>query len=183
MNITTNATRRQNRKAVLSSASLPAVSKLFKGAAILMLPALVACGGGGGSTDSASSSGAGPIASTPVNPPTPIVVNSTAELPVAEGFNLSTQTDLALAVNLAQLNSHRGYLSVCTDFEVTNGDVNYVNYDSCLLRTWVEDSDYIQSLTVTNDTQTLIAAVWYPELASVEYSQWHRDSGMQWVVN
>lgn len=179
MNITTN-TQRIKTIAWVECAS--PISKLLKGAAVMILPALVACGGGGGA-DGATSSAADPIASTPVNPPTPIVVNSTAELPVAEGFNLSTQTDLALAVNLAQLNSHRGYLSVCTDFEVTNGDVNYVNYDSCLLRTWVEDSDYTQSLTVTNDTQTLIAAVWYPELASVEYSQWHRDNGMQWVVN
>ena len=149
----------------------------------VFLSSLVACGGGGGDTGSESASAPqtpSPIA-TPA--PDPIQVSSSSELTVAEGFDLNSEADLSLAVDLNSLDSHRGYLSVCSDFELDGETVSYVNYDSCLLRTWVNANGYTQSLTVTHDVNGLVAALWYPELESVDYALWQRDEGMQWVFD
>jgi hypothetical protein len=172
-NVTTNATTK------------PAAKTLVKLAAIVLFPTLVACGGGGGGSESADA--AGPTAATPVpapqNSPDPVAVTSTAALTVDQNFDMATESALRLQADLDTLSAHRGYLSVCSDFEVTNNQVSFVNYDSCLLRTWVEQNGYEQSLAVTHDVNSLVAAVWYPDLESVDYSVWQRADGMQWSVN
>mgnify|MGYP000501018570 CR=1 FL=1 len=171
-------------KAINTSAKTLATN-LAKLAAIVLFPTLVACGGGGGGSESADT--ASPTVATPApapqNSPDPVAVTSTAELTVDGDFNLATESGLRLQTDLDTLSAHRGYLSVCTDFEVSDNQVSFVNYDSCLLRTWVEQNGYEQSLAVTHDVNTLVAAVWYPDLEAVDYSVWQRADGMQWSVN
>lgn len=170
--VTTNATTKR------------AAKTLVKLAAIVLFPTLVACGGGGGSeSDAAVSPTAATPEPAPQNSPDPVAVTSTAELTVAQNFDMATESALSVQADLDTLSTHRGYLSVCSDFEVTNNQVSFVNYDSCLLRTWVEQNGYEQSLAVTHDVNTLVAAVWYPDLESVDYSVWQRADGMQWSVN
>ena len=64
---------------------------------------------------------------------------------------------------------------MCTEF--TEGqDVIKVNYNSCLLRTSI-DSDYEASVTVANDTNRLVMAIWYlDDINKPRYAVWENNN-------
>lgn len=146
----------------------------------LMSLLIVACGGGGGGTSTPTSipDPVVPIVTEPVVPdivePDPnAIYDTTAELIASKSFLLKQEYELA--VSFKNDNSRSAYLSVCSEF--TDGVEGIkVNYNSCLLRTSIE-SDYASTLTVANDKNRLVMAIWYlDDTKNPRYEIWENDS-------
>jgi hypothetical protein len=138
---------------------------------------MVACGGGGGgdsSTPSSPSVPTAPVIDVPIVPiddqPDPdATYDSTAELIVSKSFLIEQEYELAVSYN-----SRSAYLSVCTDFTEGQAGIK-VDYNSCLLRTAV-DNDYAGTLTVANDKNRLVMAIWYLDDAkNPRYEIWENS--------
>ncbi|KZX68638.1 hypothetical protein A3712_13390 [Vibrio sp. HI00D65] len=140
---------------------------------------LAACGGGGGgggSTTSApssvppaddSSSGdtssAGNNTVTSSDVPEEQVLRA-VELTIPEGFDFSTEREVAVTVDVASSQSSRGFMSLYTEFD---GDV--VDYTSQVLRTPInEDTDFSTTLLLPNHVDKIWVEVWYPSALGSE---------------
>lgn len=140
---------------------------------------LVACGGGGGASSAPSSTTAtvlpeADVAVIDVIEPEPnVIYETTAELLVSKSFSLKQEYELA--VSYKNDDSRSTYLSVCTEF--TEGEKSIeVNYNSCLLRTSIE-GDYTNMLTIANDKNRLVMAIWYiDDMENPRYEIWENDS-------
>lgn len=93
------------------------------------------------------------------------VIKSTAkasrEISVPDNFALNSERQLTLRITRSTDDSQSAYLSLCSDYQ-HNSDGSYnINYDSCLLRTSLNDINYQAVITVTNDTKGLVAALWF----------------------
>jgi hypothetical protein len=53
---------------------------------------------------------------------------------------------------------------LCSDYKQLSDASYSINYDSCLLRTSLNDIDYEAIITVTNDTTGLVAAIWFMDV-------------------
>jgi hypothetical protein len=171
--------------------------KLTNIAVISMMSLLVlACGGGGGASPTPT-----PVVAVeePVIPvvdqPIVIVVvepepeleldpnaiyDKTADLIAAKSFLLEQEYELAVSYN--NDDNRSAYLSVCTDFTEEESGIK-VNYNSCLLRTSIEN-DYAGTLTVANDQNRLVMAIWYLDDAeNPRYEVWENDSAADAVRN
>lgn len=140
---------------------------------------LAACGGGGGgggSTASAPSSvppaddsSSGNTSSTGNNTVTSSVapaaqVLSSVELTIPEGFDFSTEREVAVTVDVASSQSSRGFMSLYTEFD---GDV--VDYTSQVLRMPInEDTDFSTTLMLPNHVDKVWVEVWYPSALGSE---------------
>jgi hypothetical protein len=93
------------------------------------------------------------------------VVTSTAqtssEIAVPDGFALSSERSFNLRITRSEEDNQLAYLSLCSDYQHHNDGSYSINYDSCLLRTSLNDSQYEAVITVTNDTVGLVAAMWF----------------------
>jgi len=157
---------------------------------------LAGCGGGGGGGDSTATPAPTPVATpaptpvatptpTPVVIPTPVpvvdpnaVYDSTSELIVAQSFLIKQEYELAVSYN--NEDSRRAYLSVCTEFTEGQEGVK-VNYNSCLLRTSIND-DYTGTLSVANDKKKLVMAIWYlDDVKNPRYAVWESDDDINGV--
>ena len=108
---------------------------------------LAACGGGGGGNNIVTSSVA-PAAQ----------VLSSVELTIPEGFDFSTEREVAVTVDIASSQSSRGFMSLYTEFD---GDV--VDYTSQVLRMPInEDTDFSTTLLLPNHVDKVWIEVWYP---------------------
>ena len=161
---------------------------------------MVACGGGGGSDSSGGSSSSSstpeataevePVAEVPVEIPAVEVVvadpevndvvepdpeavyATTAELVAAKSFLFEPSYELA--VSLSNNDKRSIYLSVCSDFIEDDSGIS-VNYNSCLLRTSIE-SDYSGTLSVANDKDRLVMAIWYlDDIDNPRYETWENS--------
>lgn len=156
----------------------------------IMIACLAACGGdggGGGDSDSSNSSASNPINSSPVssNPvddleedesdqdTSSIDITRTADLVVPEAFVFLENDDLAIQVS----SSDEAYVSIC------GSDSEGVNYNDCVMRTWVRADDFTTTVKIPRHIASLVAAVIVPSKSSTPtvYS-WDRDSGMQWHI-
>jgi len=147
---------------------------------------MVACGGGGGGSTSAPTPAA--VIEEPTEPeveePTVIVVaepeldpnaiyDATAELIVSKSFLLEQEYELA--VSYQNVDNRSAYVSVCTEFTEGQNGIK-VNYNSCMLRTSI-NGDYSGTLTVANDQNRLIMAIWYlDDTKNPRYEIWDNDS-------
>lgn len=140
---------------------------------------LVACGGGGGSSTTE------PVV-TPVVPPvvpTPVVITpvvpdpnaiyeTTAELVAAKSFRLEQEYELTVSYKSDK--KRNAYLSVCTEFTQGGAGIK-VDYNSCLLRTSIT-GDYAGMLTVANNKDSLVMAIWYlDDVENPRYELWEND--------
>lgn len=156
---------------------------------------VVSCGGGGGGS-SASPSTANSTPSPVIEDPVVTIVaepevikepvvkeiieidpnavyETTSELVAAKSFLLKPEYDLA--INYVNKDGRDAYLSVCTDF-TEEADTVKVDYNSCLLRTSISD-DYQGVLTVANDNDRLVMAIWYLDDAkNPVYEIWQHDA-------
>jgi hypothetical protein len=93
------------------------------------------------------------------------VVTSTAqtssEIAVPDGFALSSERSFNLRITRSEEDNQLAYLSLCSDYQKLSDGSYSINYDSCLLRTSLNDSQYEAVITVTNDTVGLVAAMWF----------------------
>lgn len=141
---------------------------------------LVACGGGGGDASSAPSSTTATVlpeadvAVIDVIEPDPnAIYETTAELLVSKSFRLEQAYELA--VSYKNEDNRSTYLSVCTEFTEGKQGID-VKYNSCLLRTSLE-GDYANTLTVANDKNRLVMAIWYvDDMENPRYEIWENDS-------
>lgn len=164
--------------------------KLTNNTSIFLMSLLMLGCGGGGSDDSSTPDpvvvaeepvaavAEPPVVSTIVEPDPNATYESTAELIVSRKFLL--KPEYALAVSYKNDGNRNAYLSVCTDF--TDGKEGIkVNYNSCLLRTSIE-SDYVGTLTVANDKNRLVMAIWYFEdMKNPRYEIWENDTDAKGV--
>jgi hypothetical protein len=137
---------------------------------------LTGCGGGGGGGGSTSIS-AEPvlIQSQPAvtefslkesNPKEAVnIIKSSAktshEILVPDGFSLSSERSFNLRIARSEDDSQAAYLSLCSDYQQYKDKSYHINYDSCLLRTSLNDMNYEAMITVTNDTTGLVAVIWF----------------------
>lgn len=168
--------------------------KLTNIAAISMVVVLM--GGCGGSSGGSSDSSSAPV---PVEPQADeaaetneqaesdvvaldpdAIYDTTAELVVANSFLLKQEYE----VNVGYQNDsgRSAYLSVCTRFTTDKDDIE-VDYDSCLLRTSI-DGDYAGTLTVANNQNSLVMAIWYfDDMENPRYEIWGSDSSAEGTRN
>lgn len=152
------------------------LSKLMLSSVTLVF--LAACGGGGGgggSTTSApssvppaddsssgNSSSANNTVTSSIAPAAQVL--SSVELTIPEGFDFSTEREVAVTVDVASSQSSRGYLSLYTEFD---GDV--VDYSSQVLRMPInEDTDFSTTLLLPNHVDKVWVEVWYPSALGSE---------------
>ena len=93
------------------------------------------------------------------------VIESTAktshEIIVPDGFALNSERLFNLRITRSEEDNQAAYLSLCSDYQQHNDGSYSINYDSCLLRTSLNDINYEAVITVTNDTAGLVAAIWF----------------------
>ncbi|PTO97215.1 hypothetical protein CWO08_05700 [Vibrio sp. 10N.286.48.B8] len=152
------------------------LSKLMLSSVTLVF--LAACGGGGGgggSTTSApssvppaddsssgNSSSANNTVTSSVAPAAQVL--SSFELTIPEGFDFSTEREVAVTVDVASSQSSRGFMSLYTEFD---GDV--VDYTSQVLRMPInEDTDFSTTLLLPNHVDKVWVEVWYPSALGSE---------------
>ncbi|MFT5808565.1 MAG: hypothetical protein ACI9LG_002882, partial [Moritella dasanensis] len=94
-----------------------------------------------------------------------IVIESTAktsgEIAVPDGFSLSSERTFNLKITRTEDDNQAAYLSLCSDYQHHSDGSYSINYDSCLLRTSLNDYNYEAVITVTNDTVGLVAVLWF----------------------
>jgi hypothetical protein len=156
---------------------------------VLLSTLLTACGGGGGSESIIANPTTGTVDSQPSTPlPTPIqsqpdvtefslqesqptesgvIIKSTAqsssEIAVPDGFALNSERSYNLKITRSEVDDQAAYLSLCSDYEHHDDGSYSINYDSCLLRTSLSEINFETVITVTNDTQGLVAALWFKD--------------------
>ncbi len=154
---------------------------------VLLSILLTGCGGGGGSESSTVKPTSGTNDSQPSSPlPTPVqsqpavtefsllqsnpieaegIIESAAqtshEIVVPNGFALNSERSFNLKISRSQDDYQAAYLSLCSDYSQHSDGSYSINYDSCLLRTSLNDINYEAVITVTNDTKGLVAALWF----------------------
>jgi hypothetical protein len=157
---------------------------------LLSITSLLMLGCGGGSGDSTTADPVTPVMALVESPavvadavepilaidivePEPnAIYESTAELIASKSFLLEQEYELAISYK--NDGNRDAYLSVCTDFTEGEGGIK-VNYNSCLLRTAIE-SDYASTLTVANDNNRLVMAIWYfDDTKKPRYTIWEND--------
>jgi len=145
----------------------------------MMSVLLVACGGGGGSSASSTPEPVVAVVDDPVvvvvvepEPDPNIIYDTTAELVVAKSFLIEQEYDLSISYK--NDNNRNVYLSVCTEFSEEESGIK-VNYNSCLLRTSIESS-FAGKLTVANDKNRLVMAIWYlDDIKNPRFELWEND--------
>jgi hypothetical protein len=86
---------------------------------------------------------------------------STHDIAVPEGFALNSERLFNFKVTRSEDDDQAAYLSLCSDYQQHNDGSYNIDYNSCLLRTSLTDVNYEAVITVTNDTQGLVAALWF----------------------
>lgn len=156
---------------------------------VLLSTLLTACGGGGGSESITASPTKGTNDSQP-SPPLPapvqnqpdvtefslqesqpkesgVIIESTAQsssdIAVPDGFALNSERTFNLKITRSKVDDQAAYLSLCSDYEHHDDGSYNINYNSCLLRTSLSEINFETVITVTNDTQGLVAALWFKD--------------------
>ncbi|WP_186171360.1 hypothetical protein [Vibrio chagasii] len=152
------------------------LSKLMLSSVTLVF--LAACGGGGGGggsttsapssvppADDSSSGNSSSANNTVTSSVAPVAqVLSSVELTIPEGFDFSTEREVAVTVDVASSQSSRGFMSLYTEFD---GDV--VDYTSQVLRMPInEDTDFSTTLMLPNHVDKVWVEVWYPSALGSE---------------
>ncbi|MGY5453091.1 hypothetical protein ACVFI8_19440 [Agarivorans sp. MS3-6] len=126
---------------------------------------LLACGGGGsGAAEIIDSTESNPVPDTPpieeivVAPSPEPVVTRLEELQVAESFTFSNQQEIQLTVYYPYQASERAYLNICTQWK--NAEQNAVDYDSCLWRGQISQTQSDVYFSLPAHASYLVAEVW-----------------------
>lgn len=142
---------------------------------------MAGCGGGGGGSSGSGASSSPQVApdqsqffvtdirlkeSAPFIPLEPddiieSLAKSSREIVVPDNFNLNSERILDLRVTRSQEDMQSAYLSLCTDYVRDAEGGHIINYDSCLLRATLSDNEYETTITITNDLEGLVAALWF----------------------
>ena len=141
---------------------------------------LSACGGGGSSSE--------PVSTVPPVVAPPVVVTpvpqATSELQASASFDFRSNYNLVLQINNLPDSSTRFYINVCSDYKETQGSYQ-INYDSCVLRTSLNNSYREFELILSDNEQSLIAQIWPVEYAAEPVNQfWEKtEENGKWVIS
>ena len=135
---------------------------------------LAGCGGGG-----SEDTGASPATPGTLPPASPPVITSTSEIVVPDNYAFTDQNELNVNAGFPE----EVYLSVCNPLEESTAANPEIDYDRCLLRGWVRDSDYSAEIRISPHIDQLVAAVLLPgEPAETRIYKWQRENGYDWVI-
>lgn len=140
---------------------------------------LMACGSGGGDGETTSASNSAPPAPAPVSAPAPAPAPtpppvSTAppsdmeDVVVTKAFDFIGKDDLTIQMS-NNMSAARVYLNVCSDYSTVSGKVK-VDYKTCQLRTTLPSGSTEYKISLSGDTEQLIAQVWALEEGAVPQS-------------
>lgn len=133
----------------------------------LIILVLTGCGGGGGSSDDAA-----PVA-TIVQPETQeatqttnqtagettVPIEKTSDLTASEMFSFTSSSQISVNLDLEAYASADAYLTICSKFSTTEKATD-IDYGSCLLQAPLLDGRYQGELSLPNDIDKLIIAIW-----------------------
>ena len=88
-------------------------------------------------------------------------VSTTSELIVPNGFSFSTTYSIYIDIDISHLSSTRAYLSICGEFTLDAYQDITVDYESCILRTGMNNGIYTGDIQVPNDKEQLVIAIWF----------------------
>ncbi|REL36544.1 hypothetical protein [Thalassotalea euphylliae] len=173
--------------------------------AALFSAALTACGGGEGGESTNS-----PVpATTPPAPATPSdnntssdasneqteaeaaneAADTTAELVSTPDFDFAGSFELDVTIAAAPAGSTQYYVNICSDFEQIEAKEGapaswQVNYDSCLLRTFITGQAQVFTLSLSEAQSELIAQVWPMENGAIPTDLfWQKQSqSSEWLI-
>ena len=94
-------------------------------------------------------------------PQEPVAVST---LTVEEDFNFSTSRSIDIDFDLEDLRDQAGDVSICTRWD-PDSDALGVDYDSCIIEGRLDDGRFSHSIEVTNDINTVVAVIWFEDLA------------------
>lgn len=147
---------------------------------LLLVPTtalLVACGSGGGDGGSTTASSSPPPTPAPVSAPAPAPTPapvSTAppsdmeDVVVTKAFDFIGKDDLTIQMS-NNMSAARVYLNVCSNYSTVSGKVK-VDYKTCQLRTTLPSGSTEYKITLSGDTEQLIAQIWALEEGAVPQS-------------
>ncbi|REL28028.1 hypothetical protein DXX93_16625 [Thalassotalea euphylliae] len=170
-------------------------------ALVALLPlVLAACGGG---DDSSSASPAPqPAPATPADSGASDsnteqtetetanqAADTTAELISTPEFEFTGTFELNVKVAPAPAGSVQYYVNICSDFEQLEATEAkpaswLVNYDSCLLRTFVTSQEQVFNLSLSESQSELIAQIWPMENGAIPVNMfWQKQSqASEWII-
>jgi len=162
---------------------------------LLLIPTtvlLVACGSGGTDGGSTAASGSAPPAPAPVSAPapapTPAPVATTPpsnmeDVVVTKAFDFIGKDNLTIQMS-NNMSAARVYLNVCSDYTTVSGKVK-VDYKTCQLRTTLPSGSSEYKVTLSGDTEQLIAQIWALEEGAVPQSfYWSAtDNANSWNIS
>ena len=84
----------------------------------------------------------------------------TAILQVPDGMTFDSDFDLTVDVDISSRTVDRAFLSICKNFEDNEGTIT-VDYESCLVRTSLNNGVYSDVLDISNEIDELAFAIWF----------------------
>lgn len=148
--------------------------------ALILLAALVtlsACGGGSSSTPNTSTATASTNTTTTnntntTNSNTTTAEFKTADLVVSKDFTFDSARKLDVFVDVSSKASTQSNFSLCKNYtRNSNGSYN-VDFDSCLLKTVLNNGQYQGNVNITNDVDKLISVVWFlDDIQNPQYNE------------
>jgi hypothetical protein len=137
---------------------------------------LIACGGG----DNESVTTVAPVPSVSAAPSPQL----TLALQTTASFDFMSNYKLVLQINNLSDSTGRFYINVCSEYKEIQGRYQ-INYNSCVLRTSLNDSHREFELVLSDNEQQLIAQVWPIEYAAKPVNQfWEKtQENGKWVIS
>lgn len=154
--------------------------------ALVISVLLTGCGGGSGSDTPADnvSSGNAPIGLSPSgavpNSPAPNpVVSSTADIVVPETFAFSENNQIMLTVQTRK----DAHVSVCKPASLSSASALTIDYNDCLMKSWVRTDSYQTTFSAPDHVDSLLAAVLIPsESRAPTLYEWRKGEGSVWSI-
>ncbi|NMP32091.1 hypothetical protein HII17_10975 [Thalassotalea sp. M1531] len=142
---------------------------------ILLLSTLTACGGGSESTKE-------PTISSTIAPQSSDIDITTGELISTPEFSFIGSFDLTINIAEAPEGSIQYYINICSEFTEENNEI-IVNYDSCMLRTFLTSQPQSFELALSESQSTLVAQIWPMENNAVVIDVFWQKQGEVSVWN
>jgi hypothetical protein len=154
-----------------------------RASALLLASSLVlaACGGGGGGSSSESPGGSSSTTAAGVEE-----ARNLENLQINQAYELRSVSELSVEM---QMSSDRSFVSICPE-PLEAMDIDSFDYSGCMIRSSLNASTRVLSLTLPNHIDRLVAIVWFYENGKAPLIQrWRRQpeggyaSGSIWRIN
>lgn len=102
--------------------------------------------------------------------------SNTAKFSTRPEFDFRTSGSLKINLDIPEARGEEATVSLCTEYN-PGGTVYEINYDSCLLRAPLIDGRFKHEISLTNQFEAVVAAVWFqnPDIAPV-MREFRRDT-------